>query len=147
MAMGACRPAITMRRAGAPAAVVAVLAIAAGCGAAGTAQTKVPSTAKLSLTQAAARLCGVGLRVSIAETSLIPNAPRLPSHAYSASPAIALPAIRVVATGTLPVAGTSVRMGSVVVLRVVAPAGTFAAIRLPASCRAPATTTGTSTAS
>lgn len=138
---------ITVRYLRALAAGAAALPLAAGCGSSGTAQTTVPSTANLSMSQAAARLCGAGLRVSVAETSLIPNAPRLPSHTGTASPAVAAPAIRVVATGTVPAAGTSVPKGAVVVLRVVAPAGTFAAIRLPAGCQAPATSSGTTSAS
>jgi len=52
-----------------------------------------------------------------------------------------------VATGTTPAAGAAVTRGSVVVLRVVAPVGTFEVIRLPAGCQAPAASVGTSTTS
>ena len=124
--------------------VVAVL-FAAACGSAAHTAVVLPATAKLSMSQAAARLCDAGLRVRILETSaLFGRALPTASPQYSASPALQLPATRVLATGTTPAAGSSVAKGSVVELRVVAPAGTLAAIRLPPGCQAPpAVGTGT----
>ncbi len=132
---------ISERHAWAGVATAAVLALAAGCGSSTPLQVVVPATVHLSMTQAATRLCAVGLRVRLDETSSVP-APE-----YNASPAFRYPADRVGATGTIPAAGTSVAKGSVVTLRVEAPAGTFAVVRLPPGCQAATTSTAPGTTS
>lgn len=119
--------------------------LAVACGSAAPRTVTVPETAHLSMTGAVARLCGAGFHVRLDETSPLPNIAPSAVPADSASPAFTPPAGTVRVTGTTPAAGAAVPLGAVVTLRVEAPGGTFAVIRLPTGCQAPSSPTAPTT--
>jgi len=111
------------------------VALTSGCGTSTASRTTIPATAGLGLDHTVTRLCDAGLRVTLSEIVAAPVR-RLPAPVAPSLWGLVRTDRAVIATGTLPSAGTLVPKGALVMLTLRSAAGVEEAVKLPASCRA-----------